>query len=207
MKVVGGLALLLVVSGINAPAEAVPVLCQKRSGAVVVRDPACKKKETPLDLAQFGALGPQGEKGEPGAKGDPGPTLFAHSQNVESNFPITTSPRVVAVAGDLVGADYSGSYSSPLVQPAGTTYMAVSVQAHVANVTGTGVTCTLESRANGGAWTPIAQTAVGSSEGFLNASFPSFLAGTSWAFRLLCQTGSGTGTARGEIGAVGAVPA
>jgi len=32
-------------------------LCQKRSGAVVVRD-ACKKKETPLDLAQFGPPAP-----------------------------------------------------------------------------------------------------------------------------------------------------
>ena len=42
------------------------VLCKKKSGVVVVRDEACKKKETALDLAQFGALGPKGDKGEPG---------------------------------------------------------------------------------------------------------------------------------------------
>ncbi len=41
------------------------VLHQKRSGVVVVRE-SCKKKETPLDLAQFGAVGPKGDKGDPG---------------------------------------------------------------------------------------------------------------------------------------------
>ena len=51
----------------------------------------------------------------------------------------------------------------------------------------------------------IAQTAVPGTEGFLNASFPSFVAGTSWAFRLVCQTSSGSGTARGEIGVVAGV--
>jgi len=45
------------------------VLCQKRSGAVVVRV-TCRKKEVPLDLAQFGAVG---SAGAPGPKGDPGP--------------------------------------------------------------------------------------------------------------------------------------
>jgi len=42
------------------------VLCRRKSGVVVVRDAACKKKETALDLAQFGALGPKGDKGDPG---------------------------------------------------------------------------------------------------------------------------------------------
>jgi len=45
------------------------VLCQKRSGTVVVRA-TCKKKAVPLDLAQFGAVG---SAGAPGPKGDPGP--------------------------------------------------------------------------------------------------------------------------------------
>src|SRR5262249_61862749 len=45
------------------------VLCQKKSGAVVVRA-TCRKKEAPLDLAQFGAVG---SAGAPGPKGDPGP--------------------------------------------------------------------------------------------------------------------------------------
>jgi hypothetical protein len=47
------------------------VLCQKRSGAVLVRA-ACKKKETVLDLSQFGALGPKGDKGDTGDAGSTG---------------------------------------------------------------------------------------------------------------------------------------
>jgi hypothetical protein len=52
----------LVVVGTGAPtwSRAAPVICVKRSGAMVVRDPACKRRETPVDLAQFGAVGPAG---------------------------------------------------------------------------------------------------------------------------------------------------
>jgi len=49
-----------------APAGA-EVLCQKRSGVVVVRT-ACKKKEVALDLAQFGAVGPKGDPGDTGPR-------------------------------------------------------------------------------------------------------------------------------------------
>jgi hypothetical protein len=49
------------------------VLCTKRSGAVVIRD-ACKRREHPLDLAQFGASGPQGTPGTAGTPGTPGAT-------------------------------------------------------------------------------------------------------------------------------------
>jgi hypothetical protein len=38
----------------------------KRSGALAVRDPACKRKETAVDLAQLGAVGPKGDQGDPG---------------------------------------------------------------------------------------------------------------------------------------------
>ena len=34
------------------------VLCQKKSGAIVVRAPACKKKETPFDVSPFVAAAP-----------------------------------------------------------------------------------------------------------------------------------------------------
>src|SRR5438034_7999450 len=44
------------------------ILCIKKSGVVVVRG-ACKQNETRLDLAQFGAVGPRGDKGDPGPKG------------------------------------------------------------------------------------------------------------------------------------------
>jgi hypothetical protein len=80
--------------------------------------------------------------------------------------------------------------------------MAVNVQAHVLSVTGATVTCALERRSDEGAWTSIAQTAVTGTDGFMNASFASFTAGTSWSFRVRCQTGSGVGTARGEIGVI-----
>jgi hypothetical protein len=45
--------------------------CEKKSGAVAIRS-ACKKKETQVDLASFGALGPKGDTGSKGDKGDAG---------------------------------------------------------------------------------------------------------------------------------------
>ena len=59
-------ALALVASSANA------AVCVKKSGVVVARD-ACKKKESPLDLAQFvGAQGPAGAGGATGGTGSPG---------------------------------------------------------------------------------------------------------------------------------------
>ena len=103
-----GLGLALVAGGGLGPAEAAPVLCQKKSGLIAIRDPACKKREIPLDLAQFGAAGP---------------SLVAHTQNVESTFPIASSPTVVAVIGDIASATYSGSYSTALVHPETASYV------------------------------------------------------------------------------------
>jgi hypothetical protein len=185
-----GFALALVAGDGLRAAEAATVLCQKRSGVIVVRDPACKKRETALDLAQFGAAGP---------------SLVAHTQNVESAFPIAGSPTVVAIIGELAAGTYSGSYSAALVHPEAASYVAINVQAHVANVSGTGVACALEGRADAGAWAPLARTEVPSSEAFMNTSFPSFSPGTSWSFRVVCQTSGGAGTARGEIGVMGGV--
>lgn len=42
------------------------VICQRRSGALVVRA-ACKRKETALNLADFGAVGPPGVQGPAGS--------------------------------------------------------------------------------------------------------------------------------------------
>jgi hypothetical protein len=67
------------------------VLCQKRSGVVVVRD-ACKKKEAPLDLAQFGAVGPKGDQGVPGPAG--------------------------SIQGAPAGGDLSGTYPEPTIAAA-----------------------------------------------------------------------------------------
>jgi hypothetical protein len=61
----------VVLVGIGATVGDAAVVCQRRSGVMVVRD-ACRKKETVLDLAQFGAVGPKGEPGQQGAPGEPG---------------------------------------------------------------------------------------------------------------------------------------
>jgi len=59
---------LLVLSVVAAKAD---VFCQKKSGAVAIRT-TCKKKETQVDLAAFGAIGPKGDRGDPGTPGNPG---------------------------------------------------------------------------------------------------------------------------------------
>src|SRR2546425_5326872 len=53
------------------------VFCQKKSGAVFVRN-ACQKKETQIDLAAFGDVGPKGDKGDPG----PFPAILPSGQTL-----------------------------------------------------------------------------------------------------------------------------
>jgi hypothetical protein len=61
---------LTLVYGVQASAA---VLCRdKKSGRIAARDATCKKKETRLDLSQFGALGPQGSQGLQGPEGPRG---------------------------------------------------------------------------------------------------------------------------------------
>ena len=62
----------LAVAGVSAPADAV-VLCVKKSGALFLRE-ACKRKETQVDPASFGATGPTGASGDTGPTGGAGPT-------------------------------------------------------------------------------------------------------------------------------------
>ncbi len=47
--VMAGLALACVLSGV-APAAGAGVLCRKKSGEIFLRDTACRKKETPVDV-------------------------------------------------------------------------------------------------------------------------------------------------------------
>jgi hypothetical protein len=55
----------------SASCASAAVLCQKRSGVVVVRD-ACKRKEAVLDAAALGLTGPKGDPGPKGDRGEPG---------------------------------------------------------------------------------------------------------------------------------------
>jgi hypothetical protein len=94
--------LMLIAAGTGAPtwADAAAVICVKRSGVMVVRDPACKRKETPVDLAQLGAVGP---------KGDPGPL-------------VTTLPSGATIRGAYSYAGhkttgYSPTYALPFPFP------------------------------------------------------------------------------------------
>ena len=73
--------------GVGSAAGAA-TLCQKKSGAVIVRSDACKKKETALDLSQFGAVGPKGDKGDKGDQGVAGTPVRASAQ-VDDGTPPT----------------------------------------------------------------------------------------------------------------------
>ena len=63
---------ILALLAVTVPADAAGVLCNRRTGAVVVRD-ACKPGESPLDAASLGFVGPPGPTGAAGATGPAGP--------------------------------------------------------------------------------------------------------------------------------------
>ena len=54
---------------------AAAVVCQRKSGALVVRAEACKRKEAPIDPVALGLQGPQGPIGVQGLQGPAGQTL------------------------------------------------------------------------------------------------------------------------------------
>jgi hypothetical protein len=97
---------LLIAHAVAGPAEAL-VACKTRAGAVVVRD-ACRRKETPIDLATFGVAGPAGT---PGATGSPGraAAYVADAAGLELG-------PVVYAEGYLVGIAPSAGYVVALVQ-------------------------------------------------------------------------------------------
>jgi hypothetical protein len=98
-------ALLAVVVPVGSAAAA-PVLCQKKRGAVVVRDPACKRGETPLDLAAFGAVGPAGP---PGPQGPPGPTAASYGvRNPSYRVDLTATPQTIVSLTHPVETGASG---------------------------------------------------------------------------------------------------
>jgi hypothetical protein len=64
----------VVIALVSAQADAAPIVCQRKNGALLVRESACKRKERVVDLAQFGALGPKGDTGAAGPAGPKGDT-------------------------------------------------------------------------------------------------------------------------------------
>jgi hypothetical protein len=126
----------LVAAAVGAPAwaEAAPVICKKRSGTMVVRDPACKRKETPVDLAQFGAVGPKGDPGDPGplvTTLPSGATLrgaytyaghkatgYSPTHSLSFAFPLPAEPTLHVIGlGGSPTAECPGSAADPQAMP------------------------------------------------------------------------------------------
>jgi hypothetical protein len=95
---------------VGTPARAL-VMCQKKSGAVFVRE-TCKRKETALNPD---ALGLRGPAGPPGSTGDPGPfpTTLPSGQTVRGAYRV--SSQTVGSATVLVNDTQSFVY--PLASP------------------------------------------------------------------------------------------
>ena len=71
MKRWSGIALAVVFVAGSLPAGA-DVLCRKKNGALASRS-ACKGKETQVNPASLGLVGPPGQKGDQGDQGNAGP--------------------------------------------------------------------------------------------------------------------------------------
>jgi len=92
--VIAASALALVASHADA------AVCVKKSGVMVVRD-ACKKKESPLDLAQLaGAQGPAGANGAPGSTGAPGTPGNQGPKGDPGDFHVIDSTGKIIGLGD-----------------------------------------------------------------------------------------------------------
>ena len=64
----------LVVAGVVTvgSAASAAVCCKKKSGVLVLRDTACKARESAVSLGEFGLVGPTGPPGIPGIPGQSG---------------------------------------------------------------------------------------------------------------------------------------
>src|SRR5207245_1858369 len=98
--------------GAALPARAV-VLCQKKSGALFLRD-ACKRKETQVDPTTFGATGatgatgptgPAGPSGQPGSGGGGGTKLdFRAAASTPSTMLFDSGKLQITASCDGTGA-------------------------------------------------------------------------------------------------------
>jgi hypothetical protein len=80
-------------------------VCVKKSGIVVVRD-ACKKKESPMDIAQFvGTQGPAGAGGAAGSPGAPGAPGAKGPKGEPGDFSVVDSTGKIIGIGDVGHSD------------------------------------------------------------------------------------------------------
>jgi hypothetical protein len=106
------------------------VFCMKKSGAVFIRT-ACKKRETQVDLASFGVVGPKGDKGDqgdPGMAGPPGSTLgvvggFGPNPDGSTALPSDSTQVTTTASGALlVFATGTWSVTNCISGPCGCNY-------------------------------------------------------------------------------------
>lgn len=102
-RVSGALAALAILIGMPAiPRDADgAVLCKKKSGMLVLRDAACNRKETAVDLSTLGAVGPVGPSGPDGPAGPTGPRGPSNGFAGSLGGPVTITTAVTP--GDRVG--------------------------------------------------------------------------------------------------------
>lgn len=183
---------------------------QIKNGTIGMKDLSKDVRKRIAKTGSPGAAGAQGAQGPAGPKGDAGPTLIRITRNIESTWGINaTSSTVATINTDLSDAGYSGEYNGSLTHPAGVAFLAIQVQARVANVTGIDPVCRLETRKNSDSWTLRDSTgviSVSTGDAYMSSVFASFTPGDTWAFRVQCWTLSGSGTARGEIAVVAGSP-
>ncbi|MCW5889565.1 MAG: hypothetical protein KIT14_03340 [bacterium] len=76
------------------------VLCRKKSGVALIRPDACRKKETAVDPAALGLVGPTGAAGAAGATGPEGPAGPPGPNAVRAWAHVDPSdPSLVAASG------------------------------------------------------------------------------------------------------------
>jgi len=130
-KLVAGLWVLAIAFGAIGAADG-RVMCNKRSGVVVIRPTACKAKEQALDLSQLGAVGPTGPAGPLpatlpsgktltgafGMRGDAAAGSEAVEDGISFQFPLASSPTVHVIApSDTPPAECPGTSLAPAAMP------------------------------------------------------------------------------------------
>lgn len=103
------------------------VVCKKKSGVVVLRDDACRKKETAVAPSELGAAGLQGEAGPQGDVGPRGPstgylTRFHTDVEIPENVGVTLMSLDVPDGSYVVTARLHGVTVTDPDGPAGSTY-------------------------------------------------------------------------------------
>jgi hypothetical protein len=105
---------------VAAAAAEATVVCQKKSGVLVVRD-TCRKKETAADLASLGVLGPKGDKGNKGDKGDTGDPgearAYACSESFDELSPSLCANRPSRNVLSVVANDTYPGYTCFVLDP------------------------------------------------------------------------------------------